>query len=98
MTELISCKNNSTRKVELTEVPGFPQLGVLSGGICDECSARPLLRQTSRVVTFEGDEMIKCVPAMMIDGLKAQLAVLKILGARAEEIASIERKIQLGEQ
>jgi hypothetical protein len=98
MEKLISCKNNPVRNVEITMVPGFPQLGVLCGGICAECSARPLLRQTSRVVTFTEGEMIECVPAMMIGGLKAQLAVLKILGAGAKEIEDIERKIQLGEQ
>lgn len=79
-------------------VPGFPQFGVLRGGICAECSVRPGIRQSSRVVTFAGEEMVKCVPAMMVDGLEAQLAVLRIIGASAEEIKDIERKIQLGEQ
>ena len=98
MTEFIHCKNNQTGKVELTVVPGFPQLGVLSGGICADCNARPLLRQSSRAVSFVNGEMTECVPAMMVDSLEAQLAVLRKIGASPEEIEDIERKIQLGEQ
>jgi len=98
MSEVISCKNNLTSKVELVEVPGFPQLGVLCEGICADCNVRPLLRQGSRVVSFAAGEMITCVPAMMVDGLEAQLVVLRIVGANAEEIEGIKRKIQDGEQ
>lgn len=79
-------------------VPGFPQLGVLCWGICLDCSVGPYLRQGSRTVRIEEGEMAECVPALMVEGLVPQLAVLRILRASAEEIASIERKIQLGEQ
>lgn len=98
MSESIYCKNNQTGKVELTMVPGFPQLGVLCEGICAGCNARPLLRQSSRVVSFAEGQMITCVPAMMVDSLEAQLVVLKILRASTKEIEDIERKIQAGEQ
>ncbi len=96
--KLIRCKNNLVRNVGLTIVPGFPQLGVLTEGICADCNVRPLLRQCDRAVSFADGEMIGCVPAMMVDGLVAQLAVLKIIGASSEEIKSIEKKIQTGER
>lgn len=98
MKKTIECKNNPINKIELTVVPDFPQLGVLCEGICAGCNIRPLLRQDIRVVSFEGEKMVACVPAMMGGGLEVQLAILKLIGASAEEIASAESKIQAEEQ
>ena len=92
----ITCESNDNQ-VELTDIPGYPSMGVLKDK-CKGCKVGDLLEGEQRAVVFDGTEhtMFTCVRLLDKD-LLVQLAAARAMSEPKEVIEEIQTKIQENE-